>query len=62
MTQVGGVDGCSAGWLCIQRSADGNLIPMVCRSTKDPLERTTMLDLLTIDIPIGLPDDGPRSV
>lgn len=62
MTQVAGVDGCSAGWLCIERSTDGSLIPTVCRSTKDLIECVTMLDLLTIDIPIGLPDDGPRFV
>ena len=61
MTRVAGVDGCPAGWLCVVRDlATGKIVSSV-HEDADALFRGTMdAAVVAIDIPIGLPDSGPR--
>jgi predicted RNase H-like nuclease len=59
---IAGIDGCSSGWLCIEQGEDSLLRPRLHRTTSDLLAYAAAIDLLTIDIPIGLRDDGPRQV
>ncbi len=59
---IGGTDGCANGWLCIEQAEDGVLRPRLHRTTRELLAYAATIDLLTIDIPIGLTDDGPRQV
>ena len=62
MGAVAGADGCRAGWLTVERRADGSVAATVYRSTPELMERARSLEVLTLDIPIGLPDNGPRPV
>jgi predicted RNase H-like nuclease len=63
MTRViAGTDGCSSGWLCIEQGENGLLRPRLFRTTRELLAYAAAIDLLTIDIPIGLRNDGPREV
>ena len=60
--RIAGTDGCSSGWLCIEQGENGLLSPRLHHTTSELLAYAGTLDLLTIDIPIGLRDDGPRQV
>lgn len=60
--RIAGTDGCSSGWLCIEQGEGRLLSPRLDRTTSELLSYAAALDLLTIDIPIGLRDDGPRQV
>ena len=60
--RIAGTDGCSSGWLCIEQGEDGLFRPRLHRTTAELLTYAATIDLLTMDIPIGLPDDGPRQV
>ena len=60
--RIAGTDGCSSGWLCIEQGENGLLSPRLHRTTSELLAYAGTFDLLTIDIPIGLRDDGPRQV
>ena len=57
MRNVMGVDGCSGGWATVRHSEDGALEVRVLKDLKeiDPLP-----DVLAVDIPIGLTEQGPR--
>lgn len=59
---IAGTDGCSSGWLCIEQGQNGLLRPRLHRTTSELLAYAATIDLLTIDIPIGLRDDGARQV
>lgn len=55
---VGGVDGCRAGWLMVRLAADGALSVEIAPSFKGlPLRGLAMT---AVDMPIGLPESGPR--
>ncbi len=61
MTIIAGVDGCPAGWLCVRRDMmSGALSAQVFTTVADLMRHTAGVAALTIDIPIGLPDAGPR--
>jgi predicted RNase H-like nuclease len=60
--RVAGTDGCPGGWLCIEQGESGLLTPRLFRTARELLGYAATIDLLTIDIPIGLRDDGPRQV
>jgi predicted RNase H-like nuclease len=62
MGAVAGADGCRAGWLAVERGVDGSVAATVYRSTPELMERARSLEFLTLDIPIALPDNGPRPV
>ncbi len=63
MSQVkraAGVDGCKAGWLCVAREGPGPITSACFASAEDLLRQEPRPDVLAIDIPIGLPERGPR--
>jgi predicted RNase H-like nuclease len=57
---VRGVDGCKAGWLAVSLSSDGSLSSAVFQDAVAVL-RDDRYAVTAIDIPIGLPEVGPRS-
>jgi predicted RNase H-like nuclease len=61
MTMIGGADGCSEGWVCIERDTiTGDILAEIFTSTRDLMERGRYLAVLTVDIPIGLTESEPR--
>lgn len=61
MTTIGGVDGCLGGWICVERDTiTGECWADLLTSTAQLLDRGRSLAVLTVDIPIGLADSGPR--
>ena len=62
MPIVAGADGCRAGWLCIARDLETGALSSGVYATAQPLiHQTPLPEILTIDIPIGLSEIGPRS-
>lgn len=62
MTVVRGVDGCRAGWVVITRdTATGALSWQVCADAAELIDARPRAQVTAIDIPIGLPDSGPRA-
>jgi predicted RNase H-like nuclease len=57
MTTVAGVDGCKGGWATIAHSEDGALEVKVVEQFVDIRPRP---DVVAIDVPIGLTEQGPR--
>lgn len=61
MTVIGGVDGCKAGWIRLECEADGRDVSarlfVDAASLFGDIERFAVV---TIDIPIGLPESGAR--
>ena len=61
MTTIGGADGCPGGWLCVERdTVTGEIFAEVLPKTRDLRDRAQQLAVLTVDIPIGLSETGPR--
>lgn len=59
--RIGGIDGCPAGWLRLQRDESTPHVSAAVFGTADELFKDAeCFAVLTIDIPIGLPDSGPR--
>lgn len=57
MSVVAGVDGCKGGWVMVRRYVErGTADFMIFQRWRD-LPTT---DMVAVDIPIGLPDTGPR--
>lgn len=57
---VAGADGCHGGWLCVEQQGEllrGHLF----RSFAQLLEGMESATVITIDIPMGLPEVGERS-
>src|SRR4051812_9326419 len=62
MAKLGGIDGCSAGWLRLRREDQSHEVTAAVFSTADDLfADAESFSVLTIDIPIGLPESGPRT-
>ncbi len=59
MTRLAGVDGCRGGWLCITKDAE-TVTAEVFASARELFSQEPAPAVLTIDIPIGLPDRGSR--
>ena len=59
--RVIGVDGCRGGWICIAPEGAGDAPSEWWVSTDfaDVMERSPPADLVLVDIPIGLLDEGP---
>jgi predicted RNase H-like nuclease len=58
---VAGVDGCKTGWLCIAKDFDTGLITSAVFSNAQLLLQQEPKPLIiTVDIPIGLTEAGPR--
>src|SRR5437867_7604521 len=61
MTIIAGVDGCPGGWICIMRDTTNGMVRSgVHPYANDLLRFDAALDIIAIDIPIGLTDKGPR--
>ena len=61
MAIAGGIDGCRGGWLCVTRdTATGRVSARVLAGIEEVLAFHPRPDILAVDIPIGLPDLGPR--
>ena len=61
MTRFAGVDGCPGGWLCIVRAPDTNsFTASVFRTAADLLTHDPKINVMTIDMPMGLVDTGRR--
>jgi predicted RNase H-like nuclease len=61
MTTIGGADGCAGGWICVERdTVTGEIFAEVLPTTADLRDRARHLAVLTVDIPIGLSETGPR--
>jgi predicted RNase H-like nuclease len=62
MTTIVGADGCRSGWLCIFEELPSRRIgSKVFATTAELFAAAPDLDLLAIDIPIGLTEAGPRA-
>lgn len=61
MSTIAGIDGCPSGWLCIfEELPSRRLGSKIFRSIADVFAAAPELELLAIDIPIGLTEAGPR--
>lgn len=60
MTRTAGIDGCPAGWLRIEVPAPGRYDARVFTTAAQAFADAAEFALITIDIPIGLTDQGPR--
>ena len=61
MSMIFGVDGCPAGWICISKNFQtGELESALHPNIQDLMGQLSPLDILAIDIPIGLSENGPR--
>ena len=56
---VAGADGCRAGWLCVE-DCKGRLTGHIFKSFSELLAALPSASVITIDIPIGLPEQGKR--
>jgi len=58
---IAGADGCKDGWICLTRDPrTGEVTGRVYRDGQELILQAPRPAVLAIDIPIGLPDTGPR--
>jgi predicted RNase H-like nuclease len=58
---LAGVDGCNGGWVVATRYSEaGGVCCFVVTSIAELFQRQPVPDLVAIDVPIGLPESGPR--
>ncbi|MGO9021705.1 MAG: DUF429 domain-containing protein [Syntrophobacteraceae bacterium] len=61
MRLICGVDGCRAGWIAVFKDLDaGNVFWNVFSTFAQLASKTPAPQIIAVDIPIGLPDRGPR--
>lgn len=61
MSWVSGVDGCRGGWFRISRNSHSSeLLFDVATTVEELITRPPVPIIVAIDIPIGLPNSGPR--
>lgn len=62
--RAGAADGCRAGWIGLSRVGDGPVSAWLCGSAQELVNQLARLEpqpeVLLIDIPIGLPQQGGR--
>ena len=57
-----GADGCRAGWVVISKDLDsGSICWRLCCAARELVHSQPTPQVLAIDIPIGLPERGPRA-
>jgi predicted RNase H-like nuclease len=61
MINIAGVDGCPAGWLCLIEELDSRRIGSKIFPTFAELANALAVNIIAIDIPIGLMDSGSRA-
>jgi predicted RNase H-like nuclease len=62
MPRIAGVDGCPAGWICLVWGFNGRVELRLLVDAEEVVSLASRLDVLAIDIPIGLPDAGRREI
>ena len=61
MTVICGADGCKAGWVAIAKDLASGLISWrLCANARELFYGEPTAQIIALDIPIGLPDRGPR--
>lgn len=55
-----GADGCKRGWICLLRDQSGQTVPRLFETAESLMDQDPRPAVLAIDIPIGLPEIGPR--
>lgn len=62
MTIVGGADGCKSGWvLAVKNTKSDEIECSIVGTVKEAFDRYPRLEVLAIDVPIGIPDSGSRA-
>lgn len=62
MTTISGINGCRGGWFCIFEELPSRKLASKIFPTIDDLARhAEQIDIVAIDVPIGLTDSGPRA-
>ncbi|MGO9313734.1 MAG: DUF429 domain-containing protein [Syntrophobacteraceae bacterium] len=62
MPLICGVDGCKAGWIAVFKGLDaGDVFWNVFPTFEQLAFRTPTPQVIAVDIPIGLPNEGPRA-
>jgi len=62
MTVVAGIDGCPAGWLCLTKHlSTGRVQARILPTIGALLDLRPRPQVVMVDMPIGLPDAGPRA-
>lgn len=60
-TPLAGADGCKTGWLCLlAESTNAPLTAFIAPTFQTLVDRLPQGGILAVDIPIGIPDCGPR--
>jgi predicted RNase H-like nuclease len=61
MPNLSGIDGCAAGWVSVFEALPSRQLGSKIFSTiEDLAKHIAQLDVIAIDVPIGLTDSGPR--
>lgn len=60
MSYLAGIDGCRDGWVITRLCPNGKTSVDIINGSISSLSTDEHLDIAVIDIPIGLPDAGPR--
>lgn len=61
MINICGADGCRGGWFRIVRNLDTGAVSWnLCPTARDLVRGQPVPELIAVDIPIGLPESGPR--
>lgn len=62
MHLIGGADGCPGGWVLVTKNLrTGSVSWQRCPTAGELFYRTPVLEIIALDIPIGLTDKGPRA-
>ena len=61
MLNIAGTDGCRAGWLCLIEDLETRRVGSKIFPTFAELAEALAVNVIAIDIPIGLTDSGPRA-
>src|SRR5438132_8300619 len=62
MANIAGINGCRGGWFCIfEELPSRRLASKIFPTIEDLANHAEQLDVVAIDVPIGLTDSGPRA-
>jgi predicted RNase H-like nuclease len=62
MSNIAGIDGCKSGWFCIfEELPSRRLASKIFSTIEDLAKHAEQLDVVAIDVPIGLTDSGSRA-
>lgn len=62
MPTIAGIDGCKRGWVCIfEELPSRSLGSKIFETIDDLVKHAASIEVIAIDVPIGLTDRGPRA-